>query len=174
MDVSKLRFLVDNWSILRIIHDNDRGYHSLVGLIKWCLLSLYWLGIVISTFLYWWQCLVFFNLQALLKKVITREEWEKKLNSVTTRIKDMNKLVMNFLVTQGYVEVAERFQLETHPFHCSNCLDVYHPLFNNVAAILINCGKVELSDFVTTWNSLLENSRYRACNYHRSYGSTEW
>ncbi|XP_047964739.1 protein GID8 homolog [Salvia hispanica] len=50
---------------------------------------------------------------ALLKKVITREEWEKKLNSVTTRIKDMNKLVMNFLVTQGYVEVAERFQLES-------------------------------------------------------------
>ncbi|KAL1560208.1 Glucose-induced degradation complex subunit [Salvia divinorum] len=47
------------------------------------------------------------------KKVITREEWEKRLNSVKIRIEDMNELVMNFLVTEGYVEAAERFQLES-------------------------------------------------------------
>jgi hypothetical protein len=26
---------------------------------------------------------------------------------------DMNKLVMNFLVTEGYVEAAEKFQMES-------------------------------------------------------------
>eukprot|EP01018_Ginkgo_biloba_P022283 Gb_01058 [translate_table: standard] len=47
------------------------------------------------------------------KKVITKEEWEKKLNDVKIRKEDMNKLVMNFLVTEGYVEAAERFQMES-------------------------------------------------------------
>lgn len=51
--------------------------------------------------------------QASSKKVITREEWEKRLNGVKIRKEDMNKLVMNFLVTEGYVEAAERFQLES-------------------------------------------------------------
>lgn len=55
----------------------------------------------------------FLLLQASSKKVITREEWEKRLNSVKIRKEDMNKLVMNFLVTEGYVEAAERFQLES-------------------------------------------------------------
>ncbi|VVA93895.1 unnamed protein product [Arabis nemorensis] len=47
------------------------------------------------------------------KKVITREEWEKKLNAVKLRKEDMNTLVMNFLVTEGYVEAAEKFQRES-------------------------------------------------------------
>lgn len=47
------------------------------------------------------------------KKVITREEWEKKLNDVKIRKEDMNKLVMNFLVTEGYVEAAEKFRMES-------------------------------------------------------------
>lgn len=47
------------------------------------------------------------------KKVITREEWEKKLNNVRIRKEDMNKLVMNFLVTEGFVEAAEKFRLES-------------------------------------------------------------
>ncbi|KAG6392215.1 hypothetical protein SASPL_146426 [Salvia splendens] len=51
------------------------------------------------------------------KKVITREEWEKMLCSVKMRKEDMNKLVMNFLVTEGFVEVAEKFQLETGTEH---------------------------------------------------------
>lgn len=52
-------------------------------------------------------------LQAMSKKVITREEWEKKLNDVKIRKEDMNKLVMNFLVTEGYVEAAEKFRMES-------------------------------------------------------------
>lgn len=52
-------------------------------------------------------------LQATSKKVITREEWEKKLNDVKLRKEDMNKLVMNFLVTEGYVDAAEKFRLES-------------------------------------------------------------
>lgn len=47
------------------------------------------------------------------KKVITREEWEKKLNDIKIRKEDMNKLVMNFLVTEGYVDAAEKFRMES-------------------------------------------------------------
>jgi len=47
------------------------------------------------------------------KKMITREEREKKLNAVKLRKEDMNTLVMNFLVTEGYVEAAEKFQRES-------------------------------------------------------------
>ncbi|XP_068639776.1 protein GID8 homolog isoform X1 [Aristolochia californica] len=47
------------------------------------------------------------------KKVITRDEWERKLNDVKIRKEDMNKLVMNFLVTEGYVEAAEKFRMES-------------------------------------------------------------
>ncbi|XP_052202001.1 protein GID8 homolog isoform X4 [Diospyros lotus] len=50
---------------------------------------------------------------ALSKKVITKEEWEKKLNDVKIRKEDMNKLVMNFLVTEGYVDAAEKFRMES-------------------------------------------------------------
>ena len=52
-------------------------------------------------------------MQSTSKKVITKEEWEKKLNDVKIRKEDMNKLVMNFLVTEGYVEAAERFRIES-------------------------------------------------------------
>ena len=51
--------------------------------------------------------------QASSKKVITREEWERKLNDVKIRKEDMNKLVMNFLVTEGYVDAAEKFRMES-------------------------------------------------------------
>ncbi|KAL7142708.1 hypothetical protein ABFS83_08G141800 [Erythranthe nasuta] len=47
------------------------------------------------------------------KKVITRADWEKKLNDVKVKKEDMNKLVMNFLVTEGFVEAAEKFQFES-------------------------------------------------------------
>lgn len=51
--------------------------------------------------------------QGTAKKVITKEEWEKKLNDVKIRKEDMNKLVMNFLVTEGYVDAAEKFRMES-------------------------------------------------------------
>lgn len=47
------------------------------------------------------------------KKLVTKEEWEKKLQNVKIRKEDMNKLVMNFLVTEGYVEAAETFEKES-------------------------------------------------------------
>lgn len=47
------------------------------------------------------------------KKVITRGEWEKKVSDVKVRKEDMNKLVMNFLVTEGYVDAAEKFKSES-------------------------------------------------------------
>ncbi|KAG8365488.1 hypothetical protein BUALT_Bualt18G0110000 [Buddleja alternifolia] len=47
------------------------------------------------------------------KKVITRIDWEKKLNDVKVRKEDTNQLVMNFLVTEGYVDAAEKFRAES-------------------------------------------------------------
>ena len=58
-------------------------------------------------------CLSFFHCQATSKKVITREEWEKKLTDVKIGKEDTNKLVMNFLVTEGYVDAAEKFRMES-------------------------------------------------------------
>ncbi|KAK4485213.1 hypothetical protein RD792_007840 [Penstemon davidsonii] len=51
------------------------------------------------------------------KKLITKQEWEKKLADVKVRKEEMNKLVMNFLVTEGYVEAAEKFRLESGTEH---------------------------------------------------------
>lgn len=63
-------------------------------------------------------------MQSSSKKVITKEEWEKKLSEVKIRKEDMNRLVMNFLVTEGYVEAAEKFQHEsgTQRILCSSCV----------------------------------------------------
>uniref|UniRef100_A0ACD5TRY5 Uncharacterized protein n=2 Tax=Avena sativa TaxID=4498 RepID=A0ACD5TRY5_AVESA len=47
------------------------------------------------------------------KKVLTRDEWERKLREVKIRKDDMNRLVMNFLVTEGLVDAADRFRLES-------------------------------------------------------------
>jgi len=47
------------------------------------------------------------------RKLITKDDWVKKLNEVKIRKEDMNKLIMNFLVTEGYVDAAEKFQLES-------------------------------------------------------------
>lgn len=62
------------------------------------------------------------GVQAMSKKVITREEWEKKLNDVKIRKEDMNKLVMNFLVTEGYVDAAEKFRMESGTERILNAL----------------------------------------------------
>lgn len=47
------------------------------------------------------------------KKTTSVEEWERKLAAVKVRKEDMNKLVMNFLVTEGYLEAAQIFQTES-------------------------------------------------------------
>ncbi|KAM7525123.1 hypothetical protein LguiA_015025 [Lonicera macranthoides] len=68
------------------------------------LMSLFWIVI---------RQLAEIEAMATSKKVITRDEWEKKLNDVKIRKEDMNKLVMNFLVTEGYVDAAEKFRMES-------------------------------------------------------------
>ncbi|EMS45116.1 UPF0559 protein [Triticum urartu] len=47
------------------------------------------------------------------KKVVTRDEWERKLRDVKIRKEDMNRLVMNFLVTEGFVDAADKFRVES-------------------------------------------------------------
>ena len=41
------------------------------------------------------------------------EEWEDELQRSPANKQDMNALVMNYFVTEGYVEAAEQFQQES-------------------------------------------------------------
>ncbi|KAJ8325614.1 hypothetical protein BDV3_001148 [Batrachochytrium dendrobatidis] len=47
------------------------------------------------------------------KKAISREEWEKKLSDVKSSKNDLNRLVMNYLVIEGYKDAAEKFSVES-------------------------------------------------------------
>ncbi|KAK2897308.1 hypothetical protein Q8A73_013688 [Channa argus] len=44
---------------------------------------------------------------------ITKEEWMDKLNNVHIQRADMNRLIMNYLVTEGFKEAAEKFRMES-------------------------------------------------------------
>ncbi|XP_031629481.1 glucose-induced degradation protein 8 homolog [Contarinia nasturtii] len=43
---------------------------------------------------------------------LTKEEWQVRLESFEFKQADMNKLIMNYLVTEGFKEAAEKFQAE--------------------------------------------------------------
>lgn len=43
---------------------------------------------------------------------ITKEEWLMRLSQFPFKQSDMNRLIMNYLVTEGFKEAAEKFQLE--------------------------------------------------------------
>ncbi|KAF9672299.1 hypothetical protein SADUNF_Sadunf11G0026900 [Salix dunnii] len=73
------------------------------------------------------------------KKVIIREEWEKKLNDVKIRKEDMNRLVMNFLVTEGYVDAAEKFQMESG----TDRIDLATITDRMAVKKAVQCGNVE-------------------------------
>ncbi|XP_057417709.1 protein GID8 homolog isoform X2 [Lotus japonicus] len=45
--------------------------------------------------------------------LINRDNWKKRLDGVEIGEEDMKVIVMNFLVVEGYVEVAETFRLAT-------------------------------------------------------------
>ncbi|CAD7702968.1 unnamed protein product, partial [Ostreobium quekettii] len=47
------------------------------------------------------------------KKSVTLQEWEQKLGQIKIKKEDMNRLVMNFLVTEGYVKAAQMFEQES-------------------------------------------------------------
>ncbi|GLC39432.1 Glucose-induced degradation complex subunit [Pleodorina starrii] len=47
------------------------------------------------------------------KKNIPLDVWEQKLAAVRVPKNDMNRLIMNFLVTEGYVEAARMFEKES-------------------------------------------------------------
>jgi len=43
---------------------------------------------------------------------ISKEEWQSRLENFKFKQADMNKLIMNYLVTEGFKEAAEKFQSE--------------------------------------------------------------
>ncbi|CAI5975840.1 unnamed protein product [Closterium sp. NIES-64] len=49
----------------------------------------------------------------MMRKVVRRAEWEARMDAAAVRAEDMNKLVMNYLVTEGYVDAARKFELES-------------------------------------------------------------
>ncbi|EFJ33948.1 hypothetical protein SELMODRAFT_437992 [Selaginella moellendorffii] len=74
------------------------------------------------------------------KKIVSREEWERKLAEVKIRKEDMNKLVMNFLVTEGYVDAAEKFQ---HESGTSPEVDLGSITDRMAVRKAVQCGNVE-------------------------------
>ncbi|XP_054274198.1 glucose-induced degradation protein 8-A homolog [Macrosteles quadrilineatus] len=44
---------------------------------------------------------------------VSKDEWMSKLEDVHVHQSDMNKLIMNYLVTEGFKEAAEKFQQES-------------------------------------------------------------
>ncbi|XP_075156356.1 GID complex subunit 8 homolog protein Houki isoform X1 [Haematobia irritans] len=42
----------------------------------------------------------------------TKEEWNARMEQFPFKKSDMNRLIMNYLVTEGFKEAAEKFQLE--------------------------------------------------------------
>jgi hypothetical protein len=44
---------------------------------------------------------------------ITKDEWMEKLNNLHVQPADMNRLIMNYLVTEGFKEAAEKFRMES-------------------------------------------------------------
>jgi hypothetical protein len=44
---------------------------------------------------------------------INMEQWEAKLSAVNVPKEEMNKLIMNFLITEGNVEAAKMFEKES-------------------------------------------------------------
>ncbi|CAI7928911.1 unnamed protein product [Closterium sp. NIES-54] len=49
----------------------------------------------------------------MMRKVVRRAEWEARMDAAAVRAEDMNKLVMNYLVTEGYVDAARKFEIES-------------------------------------------------------------
>uniref|UniRef100_A0A182JKV3 CTLH domain-containing protein n=2 Tax=Anopheles atroparvus TaxID=41427 RepID=A0A182JKV3_ANOAO len=44
---------------------------------------------------------------------ISKEEWQSRLETFPFKQEDINKLIMNYLVTEGFKEAAEKFQAES-------------------------------------------------------------
>ncbi|KAF9989167.1 Glucose-induced degradation complex subunit [Mortierella antarctica] len=47
------------------------------------------------------------------KKVFTKEEWNARLSEVQVDREDLNKLVMNYLIIEGFKDAAEKFSQES-------------------------------------------------------------
>ncbi|KAF9123482.1 hypothetical protein EC957_005324 [Mortierella hygrophila] len=47
------------------------------------------------------------------KKVISKEEWNARLAEVQVDRDDLNKLIMNYLIIEGYKDAAEKFSQES-------------------------------------------------------------
>ncbi|RUP48516.1 CTLH/CRA C-terminal to lish motif domain-containing protein [Jimgerdemannia flammicorona] len=46
------------------------------------------------------------------KKTVSKDDWEKKLSEVNVNKQDLNKLVMNYLVIEGYKDAVDKFSQE--------------------------------------------------------------
>ena len=47
------------------------------------------------------------------KTIVSKELWEQRMSQIIPNKKDMNQLVMNFLILEGYKEGALKFEKES-------------------------------------------------------------
>ena len=59
------------------------------------------------------------------RKNISEDEWEAKLQRVSISKEDTNTLVMNYLVTEGFVDAARQFQRESGAKR-AHCHSLFH------------------------------------------------
>jgi len=45
--------------------------------------------------------------------ILTKEQWTEKMEKTVIQRSDVNKLIMNYLITEGFKEAAEKFQQES-------------------------------------------------------------
>ncbi|KAM9949261.1 hypothetical protein ACTFIT_010467 [Dictyostelium discoideum] len=74
------------------------------------------------------------------KKVISTSEWDDKLAEVNISKSDLNKLVMNYLVIEGYQEAAAKFQEESST---QTTVDLASIADRMAIRSAIQCGDVE-------------------------------
>ncbi|KAI7824742.1 CTLH/CRA C-terminal to lish motif domain-containing protein [Gamsiella multidivaricata] len=53
------------------------------------------------------------NATAMAKKTISKEEWSAQLAEIHVDREDLNKLIMNYLIIEGYKDAAEKFSQES-------------------------------------------------------------
>ncbi|KAM9989649.1 hypothetical protein ACTFIY_005676 [Dictyostelium cf. discoideum] len=74
------------------------------------------------------------------KKVISTSEWDDKLAEVNISKSDLNKLVMNYLVIEGYQEAAAKFQEESST---QTTVDLASIADRMAIRSAIQCGDIE-------------------------------
>ncbi|EGR32268.1 hypothetical protein IMG5_091170, partial [Ichthyophthirius multifiliis] len=98
------------------------------------------------------------DLDEIADKKINLEKWQNDLKNIKISKYDMNKLVMNFFLIEGYKEAAQRFQEETQTEISNFDLNSIQPRIN-IRQLILNGQIDEAINELNNFNQkiLLEN-----------------